>query len=209
MNARRALAFIFCTVTLDVLALGVMIPVLPTIVLGVLGGDTAGAPEMVGLFATVWGLMQFLCSPLLGTLSDRYGRRPVILISCLGLGLDYIFMAIAPSLTLLFIGRIISGISAATISTAMAYIADVTSAEGRAKAFGVVGMAFGLGFVFGPAIGGIVGGIDPRLPFWMSAAACLINAAFGWFVLPESLPPERRMAFSWVRPHPVGSPQRP
>jgi len=205
MNARRALAFIFCTVTLDVLALGIMIPVLPTIVLGFMDGDTAGAAKVFGLFATVWGLMQFLCSPLLGALSDRYGRRPVILISCLGLGLDYIFMAIAPSLTLLFVGRIISGITAATISTAFAYIADVTPEDGRAKAFGLVGMAFGLGFVLGPAIGGLLGGLDPRLPFWVSAAACLINAAFGWFVLPESLPPERRMAFEWKRANPVGS----
>ena len=205
MNARRALAFIFCTVTLDVLALGLMIPVLPTIVLGFMGGDTAGAAEVFGLFATVWGLMQFLCSPLLGALSDRYGRRPVILISCLGLGLDYIFMAVAPSLTLLFIGRVISGITAATISTAFAYIADVTRRGRRAKAFGVVGLAFGLGFVLGPAIGGLLGGLDPRLPFWVSAAACLINAAFGWFVLPESLPPERRMAFAWKRANPLGS----
>jgi MFS transporter, DHA1 family, tetracycline resistance protein len=205
MNARRALAFIFCTVTLDVLALGIMIPVLPTIVLGFMDGDTARAAKVFGLFATVWGLMQFLCSPLLGALSDRYGRRPVILISCLGLGLDYIFMAIAPSLTLLFVGRIISGITAATISTAFAYIADVTPPDGRAKAFGLVGMAFGLGFVLGPAIGGLLGGLDPRLPFWVSAAACLINAAFGWFVLPESLPPERRMAFEWKRANPVGS----
>jgi DHA1 family tetracycline resistance protein-like MFS transporter len=205
MNTRRALAFIFCTVTLDVLALGVMIPVLPTLVLGFMGGDTAGAAEMFGLFATAWGLMQFLCSPLLGALSDRYGRRPVILISCLGLGLDYIFMAIAPSLTLLFVGRIISGITAATISTAFAYIADVTPPDGRAKAFGLVGMAFGLGFVVGPALGGLLGGLDPRLPFWLSAAACLANAAFGWFVLPESLPPERRMAFAWKRANPVGS----
>ena len=205
MNARHALAFIFCTVALDVLALGVMIPVLPTIVLGFMGGDTAGAAEVFGLFATVWGLMQFLCSPLLGALSDRYGRRPVILISCLGLGLDYIFMAVAPSLTLLFVGRVISGITAATISTAFAYIADVTPAEGRAKAFGVVGMAFGLGFVVGPAIGGLLGGLDPRLPFWVSAVACLANAAFGWFVLPESLPPERRMAFAWKRANPMGS----
>ncbi len=205
MTTPRALAFIFCTVALDVLALGFMIPVLPNIVLGFMAGNTAGAAEIFGLFATVWGLMQFLCSPLLGALSDRYGRRPVLLISCFGLGLDYIFMAIAPSLTLLFIGRVISGISAATISTAFAYIADVTSADGRAKAFGVVGMAFGLGFVLGPAIGGIVGGIDPRLPFWMSAAACLANAAFGWFVLPESLPPERRMAFSWRRANPLGA----
>ena len=182
--------FIFCTVTLDCLALGIMLPVLPTIVLGFMHGDTAGAAEVFGVFATAWGLMQFLCSPLLGALSDRYGRRPVILISCLGMGLDYIFMAIAPSLTLLLVGRIISGITAATIATAFAYIADVTTPDERAKSFGIVGMGFGLGFVLGPAIGGLLGGFDPRLPFWVSAAACLINAAFGWFVLPESLPPD-------------------
>jgi DHA1 family tetracycline resistance protein-like MFS transporter len=205
MNARRALAFIFCTVALDVLALGVMIPVLPTIVLGFMGGDTAGAAGMFGLFATAWGLMQFLFSPLLGALSDRYGRRPVILISCLGLGLDYIFMAIAPSLTLLFVGRIISGITAATIATAFAYIADVSAPDERAKSFGIVGLAFGLGLVLGPALGGLLGGLDPRLPFWVSAAASLANAAFGWFVLPESLPPERRMAFDWKRASPVGA----
>lgn len=205
MNTRRALAFIFCTVSLDVLALGVMIPVLPTIVLGFMGGDTAGAAEMFGVFATVWALMQFLCSPLLGALSDRYGRRPVILISCLGLGLDYIFMALAPSLLPLLVGRIVSGITSATIGTSVAYIADVTKPEERAKAFGLVGMAFGLGFVVGPAIGGLLGSVDSRLPFWVSAAACLANAAFGWFVLPESLPPERRMEFSWKRANPVGS----
>jgi DHA1 family tetracycline resistance protein-like MFS transporter len=182
-----------------------MIPVLPSLVLGFMGGDTAGAAKVFGLFATAWGLMQFLCSPLLGALSDRYGRRPVILISCLGLGIDYVFMALAPSLTLLFIGRIISGITAATISTAFAYIADVTPPDGRAKAFGIVGVAFGLGFVVGPAIGGLLGGFDPRLPFWVSAAACIINAAFGWFILPESLPAERRMAFAWTRANPIGS----
>lgn len=205
MNTRRALAFIFCTVALDVLALGVMIPVLPKIVLGFMDGDTAGAAEMFGLFATVWALMQFFCSPLLGALSDRFGRRPVILISCLGLGLDYVFMALAPSLLLLFVGRVVSGITSATIGTAFAYITDVTRPEERARAFGLVGMAFGLGFVVGPAIGGLLGGLDPRLPFWVSAAACLANAAFGWFVLPESLPPEKRMAFSWKRANPVGS----
>ncbi|MGQ0584592.1 MAG: TCR/Tet family MFS transporter [Reyranella sp.] len=205
MNTRRALAFIFCTVTLDMLALGVMLPVLPGIVLAFMDGDTAGAAEMFGLFATVWGLMQVLFSPLLGALSDRFGRRPVILISCLGLGLDYIFMALAPSLLLLFIGRVISGITAATISTSFAYIADVTTAENRAKAFGIIGMGFGAGFILGPAIGGLLGGLDPRLPFWVSAAACLINAAFGWFVLPESLPPEKRMAFAWKRANPLGS----
>jgi len=205
MHTKRALAFIFCTVALDVLALGLMIPVLPKIVLGFMGGDTAGAAEVFGAFATAWGLMQFLCSPLLGALSDRYGRRPVILISCLGLGLDYVFMALAPSLTLLFIGRIISGITAATISTAFAYIADVTPPDGRAKAFGVVGVAFGLGFVVGPALGGLLGGFEPRLPFWVSAAACVVNAAFGGFVLPESLPADRRMAFAWKRANPIGA----
>jgi len=205
MNARRALTFIFCTVTLDVLALGLMIPVLPQLILGFEGGDTAAAAKAMGVFATVWGLMQFLFSPLLGALSDRYGRRPVILISCLGLGLDYMFMAVAPSLGLLFVGRVISGVTSATIGTAFAYIADVTPAEGRAKAFGTVGVAFGVGFVVGPALGGLLGSLDPRLPFWCSAAACLANAAFGWFALPESLPPDRRMAFAWARANPLGA----
>ncbi len=205
MNSRRALAFIFCTVSLDVLALGLMIPVLPRLVLSFLGGDTARAAEVYGLFATVWGLMQFLFSPLLGALSDRFGRRPVILFSCFGLGLDYIFMAVAPSLGLLFAGRVISGIAAATITTSFAYITDVTPVEGRARAFGLVGLAFGLGFIIGPAIGGLLASYGPRLPFWVSAAACLVNVAFGWLVLPESLPVERRMAFSWKRANPVGA----
>ncbi|WP_421998296.1 TCR/Tet family MFS transporter [Reyranella sp.] len=205
MTSRRALAFIFCTVSLDVLALGIMIPVLPSIVLAFMGGDTAEAANVFGAFAAVWALMQFICSPFLGMLSDRFGRRPVILVSCLGMGLDYIFMALAPSLALLFVGRIISGITAATIGTALAYIADVTRPEERARSFGLIGMAFGLGFVLGPAIGGLLGGVEPRLPFWVSAAASLLNAAFGWFVLPESLPPERRMAFAWSRANPVGA----
>jgi DHA1 family tetracycline resistance protein-like MFS transporter len=205
MNARRALAFIFCTVSLDVLALGLMIPVLPKLILGFMDGDTAGAAWAIGVFSTVWGLMQFICSPLLGAMSDRYGRRPVILISCLGLGLDYAFMAIAPSLGLLFVGRVISGITSATIGTAFAYIADVTVPDDRAKAFGTIGVAFGVGFVVGPAIGGLLGSLDPRLPFWCSAGACLLNAGFGWFALPESLPPEGRMGFSWKRANPIGS----
>jgi DHA1 family tetracycline resistance protein-like MFS transporter len=205
MNSRRALAFISCTVALDVLALGIMIPVLPGIVLGFMQGDTAGAAKVFGVFATAWGLMQFLFSPLLGALSDRFGRRPIILISCLGLGLDYVFMAVAPSLGLLLVGRIVSGITAATISTAYAYIADVTTPDERAKSFGIVGVGFGLGFVLGPALGGLLGGIEPRLPFWVSAAASLATAAFGWFVLPESLPPEKRMAFAWKRANPLGS----
>ena len=205
MGRRRATAFIFCTVTLDLLALGLMIPVLPHIVLGFMGGDTAGAAQVYGLFSTVWALMQFFFSPLLGVISDRYGRRPVILISCFGLGLDYVFMAVAPSLTLLFIGRIISGITSATIGTGYAYIADITPEKDRARAFGLIGVAFGLGFIVGPAAGGLLASLSPRLPFWVAAAACLVNAGFGWFVLPESLPPERRMAFAWKRANPLGA----
>ncbi len=205
MNLRRALVFIFCTVALDVLALGLVIPVLPKLVLGFMAGDTAAAAEVFGVFATVWGALQFVSSPFLGALSDRYGRRPVILISCAGLGLDYIFMALAPSLTLLFVGRIISGITAATITTAFAYIADVAPAANRARAFGVVGIAFSVGFVLGPAAGGLLGSVEPRLPFWASAVACLANAAFGWFVLPESLAVDRRMPLSWRRANPIAS----
>ena len=205
MNSRRALAFIFCTITLDMLALGLMLPILPRIVLDFVGGDTALAANVVGIFAMIWGLMQFISASLLGALSDRYGRRPVILLSCLGLGLDYIFMAVAPSLTLLFVGRVISGITAATITTSAAFIADVTRPEERGRAFGLIGLGFSIAFVLSPAAGGLLGSIDLRLPLWLAAAACLLNAAFGWFVLPESLPPERRMAFSWKRASPIGA----
>lgn len=201
----RALAFIFCTATLDVLALGIVVQVMPVLLLGFTAGNTGDAAEMLVLFASVWGLMQFLSSPVLGVLSDRFGRRPVILLSCLGLSLDHVFMALAPTIELLLVGRIISGITSATISTARAYVADVSAPEQRARAFGFVGMSFGIGFVLGPAIGGFLGEVDPRLPFWVSAAASLANAFFGWFVLPESLPPERRMAFSWKRANPVGA----
>jgi DHA1 family tetracycline resistance protein-like MFS transporter len=205
MNSRRALAFIFCTITLDMLAVGLMLPILPRLVLEFEGGDTVEAANVVGIFGTMWGLMQFISAPVLGALSDRYGRRPVILLSCLGLGLDYIFMAVAPSLTLLFVGRVISGITAATITTSAAFITDVTRPEERGRAFGLIGLGFSVAFVLGPAAGGLLGSIDLRLPFWCAAAAALANAAFGWFVLPESLPVERRMAFSWKRANPVGA----
>ncbi len=201
----RALAFIFCTATLDVLALGIAVQVLPMLLLGFTAGSTSDAAEVLVLFASIWGLMQFLCSPILGALSDRFGRRPVILVSCLGLSLDHVFMAVAPTVELLLVGRMISGITSATISTARAYVADISPPEQRARAFGIVGMSFGIGFVLGPAIGGFLGEVDPRLPFWVSAAASLANAVFGWLVLPESLPPERRMAFSWTRANPIGA----
>ncbi len=200
-----ALAFIFVVVLLDMLALGIVIPVLPKLVERLSAGDTAHAAEVFGVFGTAWALMQFLAMPVLGVLSDRYGRRPVILLSCLGLGLDHVLMALAPNLAWLFVGRVISGITAANISTAYAYIADVTPPKERAGAFGIMGLAFGLGFVLGPAVGGLLGASDPRLPFWVAAALSLANALYGWFVLPESLPPERRGPFSWAKANPVGA----
>src|SRR6185369_8251368 len=202
---KATLTFIFILVALDVLALGIIIPVLPKLVEGFMDGDTARAAEVFGLFGSAWSLMQFFFMPLLGMLSDRFGRRPVILISCLGMGLDYFFMALAPSLVLLFIGRLISGITAASISTAFAYIADVTPPEKRAGAFGMVGAAFGLGFVIGPALGGVLGNVDPRLPFWVAGGMALLNAAYGLFVLPESLPPEKRAPMNWKRANPLGA----
>jgi DHA1 family tetracycline resistance protein-like MFS transporter len=170
-----------------------------------MGGDTAKAALVYGVFGTAWALMQFLFSPVLGTLSDRYGRRPIILLSNFGLGFDYILMALAPSIGWLFLGRIISGITAASVSTAGAYIADVTPPAERAAKFGLLGAAFGLGFVVGPALGGLLGHVDPRLPFWVAAGLSLTNAMYGLFVLPESLTPERRSPFSWRRANPMGS----
>ncbi len=205
MNDRRSLIIILLMVTLDVAALGTMITVLPTIMKGFTGGDEASAAEMLGLFAILWATMQFLFSPLIGALSDKYGRRPVIMASCLGLAIDYVFVALAPSIAWLFIGRILCGMTASTMCTARAYVTDITPAEGRAKAFGLVGMAFSFGFVLGPTFGGMVGEFDPRLPFWLAAAACLTNALLAWLVLPESLPPTRRRAFSWKRANPVGA----
>lgn len=202
---KAALSFIFVMIVLDVMAIGIIIPVLPKLVESMSAGNTARAAEIYGIFGTAWGLMQFIFSPILGALSDRYGRRPILLLSTLGLGLDYILMAIAPNLLWLFIGRVISGITAANFSTANAYIADVTPPEDRASAFGLVGAAFGIGFVLGPAIGGVTGDIDPRLPFWIAAVLSLANAAYGYFVLPESLSAERRMSFAWARANPVGS----
>ena len=208
MNAaprRAALAFIFVTVVLDVLALGIVIPVLPTLILGFLDGDMVRTAEIVGLFGTVWAAMQFVFSPLLGALSDRYGRRAIILTSNYGLSLDYVLMALAPTLAWLFVGRVISGITAASITTAGAYIADVTPPERRASGFGMLGAAFGLGFILGPALGGVLGDVDPRLPFWVAAGLSFANAMYGTFVLPESLPAEKRAPFSWRRANPVGA----
>jgi DHA1 family tetracycline resistance protein-like MFS transporter len=202
---RPALAFIFALVVVDVIAMGIVIPVLPRLVESFKGGDTAAAAEVYGVFGTAWALMQFIFMPVLGALSDRFGRRPVILLSCFGLGLDYFLMALAPNLAWLFVGRVISGITAASFSTAFAYLADVTPPDKRAAAFGIVGAGFGLGFALGPALGGLLGGVDPRLPFWVAGALACANAAYGFFVLPESLPKEKRAPFAWKRANPVGS----
>ena len=202
---RAALPFIFVTILLDVLSFGIIIPVLPKLIERFMDGNTAAAAEMYGLFGSVWALMQFICSPVFGALSDRFGRRPVILLSNFGLGFDYIVMALAPTVSWLFLGRVISGITGASFTTASAYVADVTPPEKRAASFGLVGAAWGLGFILGPALGGLLGAYDPRLPFWGAAALTLINATYGVFILPESLPPERRAAFSWKKANPIGS----
>ncbi len=203
---QAAVAFIFITVVLDVLAMGIIIPVLPRLVQDFLGGDAARAAIMFGVFGTVWSAMQFFCSPIIGMLSDRYGRRRVILLSNFGLGLDYIVMALAPTLGWLFVGRVISGITGASWTTAGAYIADVTPKEKRAASFGIIGAAWGLGFILGPALGGVLGATNPRLPFWVAAGMTLLNALYGLLVLPESLPPEKRTkTFDWSKANPVGS----
>lgn len=202
---RAALAFIFVSVVLDIVAFGIIIPVLPKLIESFVDGDPVRTAYWVGTFGTVWALMQFLCAPLLGALSDRFGRRPVLLLSITGLGLDYVLMAVAPSLAWLFIGRVLSGMTAAGFATAAAYIADVTPPEKRPAAFGLVGAAWGFGFIVGPALGGILGATDPRLPFWVAGALALVNAAYGLFVLPESLPPERRATFRLERANPIGS----
>jgi DHA1 family tetracycline resistance protein-like MFS transporter len=200
-----AFAFVFVTVLLDMLAVGIIIPVLPGLVVAFRGGDTASAATIYGLFATVWAAMQFVFSPVLGSLSDRFGRRPIIVLSNLGLGLDYLLMALAPTLGWLFVGRIISGITSSSFPTAAAYVADVTAPDERAKKFGLVGAAAGIGFIIGPAVGGLAGGISLRAPFWVAAVLSLANAAYGFFVLPESLPLDRRAPFEWRRANPIGA----
>jgi DHA1 family tetracycline resistance protein-like MFS transporter len=202
---QAALAFIFVTVLIDMLAFGMIIPVLPMLVQNFVGGDAARAAEMYGVFGTAWALMQFIFSPVQGSLSDHFGRRTVILVSCAGLGLDFILMALAPNLWWLLVGRVISGITAASFSTAGAYISDVTPPEKRAASFGLIGAAFGIGFVLGPALGGLLGAISPRLPFWASACMALANVCWGLFVLPESLPADKRVPFAWKNANPLGA----
>jgi DHA1 family tetracycline resistance protein-like MFS transporter len=203
---RAALVFIYVTVLLDMLAFGIIIPVLPHLIEQLAGGGIARAAFWVGIFSTVFALVQFVFAPVQGALSDRFGRRPVILISNLGLALDFVILALAPTLWMLFVARILLGMTAASFSTANAYIADITPKEKRAAAFGILGSAFGLGFIIGPGLGGFLGGIALRLPFWVAAGLALCNFVYGYFILPESLPKENRTARVELHSaHPFGS----
>jgi len=204
-----SLIFVFITLLLDVLGIGLIIPVGPKLVAQVQGLPIEGAESQtslaVGILAATYAAMQFIFAPILGSLSDRFGRRPVILISLFGSGLDYLVAAIAPNLTVLFITRALNGISGANISACTAYIADVTPPERRAAGFGIIGAAFGLGFIIGPLAGGLLGEVDIRLPFVVAGSLSLINWLYGYFVLPESLPVERRSRFSWKKANPIGA----
>ena len=202
---QAAVGFILVSVWLDVLSLGVIIPVFAPLIQRFKGGDAAAAGVYIGLFATVWALAQFFGAPILGALSDRFGRRPVLLISLFGLAFDYLLMAFAPNLGWLFVGRVLSGLTAAGMAVASAYIADVTPPDKRAATFGLIGAAWGVGFIVGPAIGGFLGDINLRLPFVGAAVLTLVGALYGLFVLPESLKPENRAPFAWSKANPVGS----
>jgi DHA1 family tetracycline resistance protein-like MFS transporter len=202
---RATLAFILVTVTLDMLAFGIVIPVLPKLILDFTGGSAISAAWWQGVFGTLFAAIQFFFAPVLGALSDRFGRRPVILLSAFGLSLDYALVALAPNLWWLLVGRAIAGFCSSSISVPSAYIADVTPPEKRAAAFGAIGAAFGIGFILGPFIGAVAGSVNPRLPFWIAGALTLANFCYGLFVLPESLPPERRAPFEWLKANPIGS----
>jgi MFS transporter, DHA1 family, tetracycline resistance protein len=199
------LGFILFTLVLDVLGIGLIIPILPRLIESFEGGSVAVASGTFGLLAALYSLMQFLFAPLLGSLSDRYGRRPVILSSLFGSGLDYFFLAFAPSLRWFFLGRMIAGITGANYAAAAAYIADVSPPEKRAGSFGLIGAAFGVGFILGPALGGLLGNVGLRVPFLVAGGLTLLNWLYGWFILPESLAPANRRPFSWRRANPVGA----
>ena len=205
-NRKAAIGFIFITLLIDVTGLGLIIPVVPKLIEDLLHTTNISKVALIGgLLTFSYAIMQFLFAPVLGNLSDKYGRRPVLLFSLLGFGLDYILLAFAPSIGWLFVGRIIAGITGASMTTASAYIADISTPETRAQNFGMIGAAFGLGFIVGPMIGGLLGEMGPRIPFLVAAGLALLNAAYGYFVLPESLDASNRRAFEWKRANPVSS----
>lgn len=202
--SRAAIAFILVTAMLDIVAMGIVVPVLPTLI-EEFSGSSGRAGVMNGVFIGLWALMQFAASPIIGSLSDRFGRRPVILLSTAGLAADYVLMALAPNLWWLAAGRLIAGITSSSFTTVYAYMADITEPKDRARGYGLIGAAFSAGFVAGPLLGGVLGEWSPRAPFWAAAALSTLAFAYGSFILPESLPPERRMAFSWRRANPLGA----
>lgn len=204
-NKKAAIGFIFFTLLIDVIGFGIIIPVIPKLLSGMIGGSVADASKYGGFLMFSFAIMQFIFSPVLGALSDQYGRRKVLLFSLFGFGIDYLLTAWAPSIGWLFIGRIIAGITGASFTTASAYIADISTDENRAQNFGMIGAAFGLGFIIGPTLGGILGTYGPRVPFIASAVLTLINWLYGYFILPESLDEEHRRKFDWKRANPVGS----
>lgn len=201
---RAAIAFILVTALLDVMSMGIIIPVLPQLI-EQLSGSTSAAGLWNGLFVALWAAMQFLCSPVIGSLSDRFGRRPVILISVAGLALDFLLMAVAPNLWWLALGRILAGVTSSSFTSTFAYMADITPPEQRARGYGLIGAAFSGGFVAGPLLGGVLGEISLRAPFWAAAGLSALAFFYGLFVLPESLAREKRMAFSWKRANPFGA----
>lgn len=202
---KPALSFIFITMLVDIIGLGIILPVLPALIQELTGGTVSDASKYGGWMMFAYAIMQFLFSPILGGLSDRFGRRPILLISLFGFGLDYLFLAFAPTIAWLFVGRLLSGICGASITTATAYIADISTPEKRAQNFGIVGMAFGIGFIVGPVIGGVLGEFGSRIPFFAAAGLTFLNWVYGYFVLPESLSVENRRKFEWKRANPIGS----
>ena len=204
-NRKAALGFIFVTLLIDVIGIGIIIPVLPKLISEMINSDISNASTYGGWLMFAYAIMQFLFSPLLGGLSDRFGRRPVLLLSLFGFGLDYLFLAFSASIEWLFVGRIVAGIMGASFTTASAYIADISTPEKRAQNFGLIGVAFGLGFIIGPVIGGVLGQFGSRIPFFAAAALAFINCIYGYFILPESLTAEHRRAFEWKRANPLGS----
>src|SRR5215210_3246219 len=192
---KAAIGFIFITLLIDVTGFGLIIPVFPKLIEQLIHGDISEASKYGGWLTFAYAFMQFLFAPVLGNLSDKYGRRPVLLFSLAGFGIDYILLSIAPTIGWLFLGRIIAGITGASFSTASAYIADISTDKNRAQNFGMIGAAFGLGFIVGPVIGGLLGSFGPRIPFMVAAGLSLLNTMYGYFVLPESLPKANRRSF--------------
>ncbi len=205
---QAALVFVLITLFIDILGIGIIIPVLPELVKEFVGGSTALAGWYVGIIGATYALMQFLCAPIMGALSDRFGRRPIILASLFGLGIDFLIQGLAPTIGWLFLGRLVAGMMGASITTVNAYIADVSTPETRARNFGLTGVMFGLGFIFGPALGGLLGGIHLRLPFFVAAGFALVNWLYGFFILPESLPLDKRSSLTLAKMNPLGTVKR-